>query len=44
MDTRLHAIETTFKKVVHKTDEILENKIADAVAKSNEDKIVKQNL
>ena len=42
MDTGLDAIRTTFKNVVHKADELLGNKIADAVTESNDDKIVKQ--
>ena len=42
MDTGLDAIRTTFKNVVQKADELLGNKIADAVTESNDDKIVKQ--
>ena len=38
MDTELNFS----KKVVHKTGEFLGNEIADAVTKSNNDKIVKQ--
>ena len=38
MDTGLNVS----KKVVHKAGEILGNKNADAVTKSNDDKIVKQ--
>ena len=42
MDTRLDALKIASKKVVHKTDEFLGNKIADAVTKSNDKKIEKQ--
>ena len=42
MDTGLGALKTTSKKVVHETGEFIGNKIADAVTKSNNDKIVKQ--
>ena len=42
LDTGLDAVKTASKKVVHKTCEFLENKIADVVTKSNDDKIVKQ--
>ena len=42
MDTGLDAVETASKKVVHKGDQFLGNKISDAVTKSNCDKIVKQ--
>ena len=42
MDTGLDAVKTTSKKVVHKGDQFLGNKISDAVTKSNSDKIVKQ--
>ena len=35
------ALKTTSKKLVHKTCEFLGNKIADAVTKSDDDKIVK---
>ena len=41
MDTGLDFLKTTSKKVVHKTGEILGNKISDAVTKSNINKIVK---
>ena len=34
--------KTYFQKVVHKTNKFIGNKIADAVTKSNNDKIVKQ--
>ena len=42
LDTGLDSIKTSSKKVVHKTSEFLGSKIADAVTKSNDDKIVKQ--
>ena len=42
MDTRLGPAETVSKKVVHKIGEFIGNKIADAVTKSNDNKIVKQ--
>ena len=42
MDTGLDLLKTIPKKVVHKTDEFSGNKMADAVAKSNNKKIVKQ--
>ena len=42
MDTGLHAVKTTSTRVVHKAGEFIGNKIADAVTKSNDDKIVKQ--
>ena len=38
----LDAVKTAFKKVVHKAGEFLRNKIAEAVTKSNHDKIKKQ--
>ena len=41
LHTGLDALKTATEQVVHKTDEFLENKIADAVTKSNDDKIVK---
>ena len=34
--------QDAFKKVIHKASESMGNKIADAVTKSNDDKIVKQ--
>ena len=47
LHTRLDALKTASKKVVHKvaeaTGEFLGNKIADGVAKSKNDKIVKPN-
>ena len=42
MDIGLHSLKTASKKVVYKAGENLENKIADAVNKSNDDKTVKQ--
>ena len=42
LDTELDSLKTTSKKVVHKTDKFLGNKIADVVTKPNYDKIVKQ--
>ena len=43
MDTGLESLKTTSKKVFHKAGEFIENKIADAVAKSKDNKIVKPN-
>ena len=42
MDIGLDGVKTASKKATHKTGEFLGNKIADAVTKSNNDKIVKQ--
>ena len=42
LDTGLDAVKTASTKVVHKAGEFIGNKIADAVTKSNDDKIVKQ--
>ena len=42
MDTGLNSLKTASKKAVHKVCEFIENKIADALIKSNDDKIVKQ--
>ena len=42
LDTGLDALKTAFKKVVHKTSEVLGYQIADPVTKLNSDKIVKQ--
>ena len=42
MDTGLDAVKTASKKVVHKAGEFLRNKIADAVTKSNDVNIEKQ--
>ena len=44
MNTGLDAVKTDSKKVVHKAGECLGNKIADAISKPNDDKIVKQEL
>ena len=44
MDTGLDAVKTASKKVVHEAGEFLRNKIADAVTKSNDNEIVKQEL
>ena len=45
LDTGLDALKTVSKRIVHKaaeaTGEFIGNKIADAVAKSNHDKIMK---
>ena len=41
MDTGLDSLKTDSKKVVHKTGEFLGNKIADTVANSYDNKIVK---
>ena len=41
MDTGLDSLKTASKKVVDKTGEFLGNKIADAVIKSIDDKIMK---
>ena len=41
LDTGLDAVKTASEKVVHKADEILGNKTAETVTKSNDDKIVK---
>ena len=42
LDKELDSLKTASKKVVHKTGEFLGNKIADAVTKSKNDKIVKE--
>ena len=42
LDTVLDAVKTASKKAVQKVNEFIGNKIADAVTKSNNDKIVKQ--
>ena len=42
MNTGLNSLKTASKKVVHKAGGFLENKTADAVTKSNYDKIVEQ--
>ena len=41
LDTGLDSLKTASKKVVHKTGEFLGDKIADAVAKLYDNKIVK---
>ena len=41
LDTRLDAVKIASKKVVHKAGEFLGNKIADAVSKSNDDRIAR---
>ena len=41
LHTGLDSLENASKKVVHKVGEFIGNKIADAVTKSNDDKIVK---
>ena len=41
LDTGLGSLKTTSKKVLHKADEFLGNKIADAITYSNDDKVVK---
>ena len=43
LDTGLDSLKTASKKVVHKTGEFIGNKIADAVTKSNNNNIVKQD-
>ena len=42
MATGLGAVKTASKKVVHKADEFMGNETADAVTKSNNDNIDKQ--
>ena len=42
MDTGLGAVKTASKKVVHKAGECLGKKVLDAIIKSNNDKIEKQ--
>ena len=41
LNTGLDTLKTASKKVVHKAGEFLGNKIAEAVTKSNDDKVVK---
>ena len=41
LDTGPDSLKTPSKKVVHKANEFIGNKIADALTKSNEDEIVK---
>ena len=43
MNTGLDGLKTASKKLVHKADEFLENKIEDAVTKSDGDKIGRPN-
>ena len=38
----LDSLKTSFKKVVHKTSDFIGNKITGAVAKSSEDKTIKE--
>ena len=42
MDTQLDSLKTASKKVIHKAGEFLGNKTADAVTRSNDDNIEKQ--
>ena len=42
MDTWLDSLKSACRKVVHKVSKFLGHKIADAVIKLNDDKIVKQ--
>ena len=42
LNTRLDAVKTASKKVVHKAGEFIGDKTADAVSKSNDDNIEKQ--
>ena len=42
LDAGLDAVKTASKKLVHKAGEYFGNKIVDAVTKSNDDKIGKQ--
>ena len=42
LDTGLDSLKSASKKVVHKAGEFIGNKITDAVAKSNDNKILKQ--
>ena len=41
MDTGVDVLKTASEKLVHETDQFIGNKMADAVAKSNDEKIVK---
>ena len=41
LDTGLDSFKTASKKLFHKTSEFLENKSADAITKSSNDKILK---
>ena len=42
MDTKLESLKTASKKVIHKAGEFLGNKTADAVTRSKDDNIEKQ--
>ena len=42
LDTGIDTVKAASKKVVHKAGEFIGNKIADAVTKSSNDKVVKQ--
>ena len=42
MNAGIDAVKTASKKVVQKTGDLIGNKITDAVTKSNDNKIVKQ--
>ena len=42
LDTGLDSLKTTFKKVFYKTSEFIENKIADALVKLNDDMKMKR--
>ena len=44
LDTGLDSLKIASKKVVHKADEFIGNKIPDAVTKSNNENVVKQEL
>ena len=44
LNTGLHAVKYPSKKLIHKAGQFLENKTADAVNKSNNDKIVIREL
>ena len=43
LNTGLDGLKTASKKLVHKADEFLENKIEDAVTKSDGDKVGRPN-
>ena len=42
LDTGIDTVKAASKKVVHKAGQFIGNKIADAVTKSSNDKVVKQ--
>ena len=44
LDTGKDSLKNASKKVVYKADKCLENKIKDAITKSNNDKIVQQGI